>query len=326
MCLHLGYVRLLYSSSKKMLHFDMLCKNCSSKVFEHIYTIEGFDIEKCSTCNLVRTRQKPKEKYSEYHRDENEYTKDEVLFRNIFQKRFNIISNCFSPSASVKGRFRTKSGMTKHTTSKVVDSRSESGMTKKILDIGASTGTMLSIFKDAGWDVWGIEPSKTSVVIAKKRGIKMSHGFFENVKLPSNHFDVVIMNHTFEHVEDPLKVLTKIKRVLKKGGIVYLDVPNFGSWNATVMKEKWGYLMPTEHTFHYTPDTLKMLVAKSGFKVLWWGSWSGIFDVGRPVGKLWYELSHFRLSFIKDAVRIPLNIFSTLTKRGTSVAIIGQKM
>ena len=271
----------------------MKCRLCGSKKFKKLYVVEQFKIEKCTNCGLVRTNSLDTKQYDEYHRDEKEYTKDEALFRNIFLKRYqNII------------KYKDK---------------------ETILDIGASTGTMLSIFKDAGWDVWGVEPSETAVKVAKKRGIKMSQGFFENVKLPPNHFDVVLMNHTFEHVEDPLKVLKKIKRVLKKDGIVYIDVPNFDSWDAQVKGANWGYLMPSEHTFHYTSETLRKLMEKTGFEVVWWGSWSGIFDVGNPIKKLWYELSHFKLAFFKDLVRIPVNIFTTATKRGASLAMIGRK-
>ncbi len=269
------------------------CKCCGKETFECLYRNSDYSIEKCNECGLVRTNSLDTQQYVEYHRDAKEYTKDEELFRNIFLKRFQNIS-----------KYKKKG---------------------KVLDIGASTGTMLSIFQKAGWTVWGIEPSKKAVSVARKRNIKMTHGFFENVKLPVNHFDVVLMNHTFEHVEDPLMVLKKIKKVLKNDGIVYIDVPNFDSWDAKVKGSNWGYLMPSEHTFHYTHKTLRKLMEKAGFEVVWWGSWSGIFDVGDPLKKLWYEFSHFRLSFIKDVVRIPVNIFTTFTKRGASLAMIGRK-
>lgn len=273
----------------------MKCVLCGRNEFELLFTVRGFDIQKCNGCQLVKTLQKPTANYEEYHRDEAEYTKDEKLFENIFKKRFNTIS-----------RFKKTPG--------------------SILDIGSSTGTMLSIFKEHGWEVSGIEPSRGAAAIAQKRGIKTKVSTFEKAKLPTNHFDVVIMNHTFEHVNDPLFVLKKIRRILKKEGIVYIDVPNFGGLDAKIKREAWGYLMPEEHTFHYTPHTLSKIFAKANIDVMWIDTWSGIFDVANPLQKLWYQLTHLRLSFFKDIVKAPFNAFTTFTNMGTGVAIIGRKI
>lgn len=269
------------------------CTLCNSKKYKKLFVVNGKQIVECTKCGLVRTNSKKFASYEEYHRDEKEYSKEEELFRNIFQKRYNNIS-----------KFKNSPG--------------------KILDIGASTGTLLQIFKDKGWEVWGVEPSK-SAGVAKKRGIKILNQDFEASKLPKNYFDVVVMNHTFEHVMDPLKVLRKIKSVLTKGGLVYIDVPNFGGSDSKFKGEHWGYLMPEEHTYHFTKDTLSALFAKAGFEVLWIKTWSGIFDVGNPVKKLWYEGSRFRKSFIKDMVKIPFNIITTATNKGSSLAAVGKK-
>ena len=42
-----------------------------------------------------------------------------------------------------------------------------------------------------------------------------------------NHFDVVLCNHVLEHVQDDIKAMSEIKRVLKPGGWAILQVPFF---------------------------------------------------------------------------------------------------
>src|SRR3989344_2615507 len=119
--------------------------------------------------------------YTDYHRDK-DYQKFESQFRNIFQKRFNIIK-----------RF-VNSG--------------------RVLDIGASTGTMIDIFAEHDYETWGVEPSESAKVAAKK-GHNIVRCFFEKVDLPENFFDLVIMNHTLEHMDDPTLVLRKVKKILR---------------------------------------------------------------------------------------------------------------
>lgn len=44
----------------------------------------------------------------------------------------------------------------------------------------------------------------------------------ENLNFADNSFDIVIISNTLDHCENPPKVADEIKRVLKKGGLVFL--------------------------------------------------------------------------------------------------------
>ncbi len=46
-----------------------------------------------------------------------------------------------------------------------------------------------------------------------------------NIPYDNEYFDLVICNHVLEHVEDDLKGMSEIYRVLKKGGFAILQVP-----------------------------------------------------------------------------------------------------
>jgi SAM-dependent methyltransferase len=47
----------------------------------------------------------------------------------------------------------------------------------------------------------------------------------ENISFEDNYFDYIIAIHVLEHIEDDIKALNEIYRVLKLGGIAYLCVP-----------------------------------------------------------------------------------------------------
>jgi SAM-dependent methyltransferase len=47
------------------------------------------------------------------------------------------------------------------------------------------------------------------------------------IPFPENKFDVVLCNHVLEHVEDDIKAMREIQRVLKPGGYAIMQVPFF---------------------------------------------------------------------------------------------------
>jgi SAM-dependent methyltransferase len=47
------------------------------------------------------------------------------------------------------------------------------------------------------------------------------------IPFEENHFDVVLCNHVLEHVQDDIKAMSEIKRVLRPGGWAILQVPFF---------------------------------------------------------------------------------------------------
>lgn len=230
--------------------------------------------------------------YSEYHRDR-DYLENENLFKNIFRKRFVIIN-----------KFVNKKG--------------------KVLDIGSSIGIMLDIFKEDGWETWGVDPSESSIE-AKKRGHKIIRNYFEKTDLPENFFDLVILNHTLEHLENPLGILKKVYSILKKGGIVLVDVPNFGGLSSKILKSKWPFLVPNEHINQFTKESLARIMKEAGFKILHLESRSGLFEYANPLLELWQALITLKKRFFKDLIIFPYSLIATLLNKGDSMSVIGKK-
>lgn len=229
--------------------------------------------------------------YTKYHRDE-DYRKFEGQFRNIFQTRFNIAN-----------RF-VKSG--------------------RVLDIGASTGTMLDIFAENGWETWGVDPSGSSE-IASKKGHKIIRGYFEKVRISESFFDLVIMNHTLEHMEDPLIVVKRVNKILKKRGILLIDVPNLGGLGSKVLGKYWPYLLPEEHRHQFTKEILGKLLKEAGFKIIHTESRSGIFEYADPVLELWDSLVSLKKRFFFDLLTLPYALCATLLNMGDSMSFIARK-
>lgn len=230
--------------------------------------------------------------YLKYHRDKT-YEENESLFSNIFEKRYNISK-----------RFIETPG--------------------KILDIGTSTGVMLDIFKKHGWETWGVEPSESGR-IAKSKGHNIKRGFFEKVDLPNNYFDIIIMNHTLEHLDNPVGILRKMKTLLKDSGIVYIDVPNAGGIASRLMGKRWPYRLPFEHKQQFTRTSLSKVFNEAGFRVIYFESRSGIFEFANPVREIFESLVTLKKRFFTNLITFPYALAVTLLNSGDSMSMIGQK-
>lgn len=227
--------------------------------------------------------------YKNYHRD-SDYKKYEGMFRNIFMKRYKIIRPHF-----------------------VKASRG------KVLEIGCSNGTFLDIFRENGWETWGVEPSSNASA-AKDKGHHILKDSFENADLGKEKFDLIVMNHTLEHMDDPTAVLKKNYGILKTGGVMFVDAPNYGSLLAKIMGDKWPYLLPDEHKWQFTRESLVNVFKESGFKVLHWESRSGIFEYANPF------LEIRRKRFLLDLIAIPYSLIATLLNMGDSMSMVGRKL
>ncbi len=135
----------------------------------------------------------------------------------------------------------------------------------KLLEIGSGQGYILEIFEKNGFEVSGIEPSKTNVEIINKKlkKGKCKHGFLENEIDLETKFDIIIMSHVLEHMIDSRKALEKLRRVLSNHGHLFIEVPNCSS---NKYLEESIYTQP--HIHHFTKESIQKLVKSLDMKIV----------------------------------------------------------
>lgn len=99
---------------------------------------------------------------------------------------------------------------------------------KKVLDVGCGEGTLLELIRRKGNDVAGVDISHSGVDKTKAKGVICFLADISNERLPfyDDEFDMVTCLETVEHVENPLRCLQEIKRVLKADGTLIISIPN----------------------------------------------------------------------------------------------------
>lgn len=136
----------------------------------------------------------------------------------------------------------------------------------KLLEIGCGLGHFLNAAKKRGWETVGVELSEFAAKYASDTfGLRVYHGLFENFGFADNHFDVVALWATLEHLTDPVKKLFEICRVLKPGGMLMFSVPNHNFLMTHLYGMKKTDMQYCEHIYHFPFKTLKKILNRTGF-------------------------------------------------------------
>jgi 2-polyprenyl-3-methyl-5-hydroxy-6-metoxy-1,4-benzoquinol methylase len=137
-----------------------------------------------------------------------------------------------------------------------------------LLDIGCNIGLFLTVAREAGFSVVGVELNRACAEYARNTfKIEVFSDVVEKVGFPSNGFDVVTLFDVLEHVPDIETFLAEVRRILKPGGLLVVQSPNLHSLMASLTKGEWVWLSPPDHIYHFTPSSLSRLLESNGFAV-----------------------------------------------------------
>lgn len=136
-----------------------------------------------------------------------------------------------------------------------------------VLEIGCGSGDALGSFAALGWKTFGVEISEAAAELARRKGHTVWVGDVATLDLPEGFADAVYMSHVLEHTPSPRRTLTALRRLLRPGGVVIIEVPNFGALWSKVFRECNVALDLPRHFYHFTRETLVKLVSEAGFRV-----------------------------------------------------------
>lgn len=139
-----------------------------------------------------------------------------------------------------------------------------------VLEVGASDGYLLELFRDAGAQVIGFEPATNLCEIARTRGIELIPDLFrtETVHMiPPDRLpvDFCVLLHTFDHLHDPTIFLDTLSRVLDPvNGVLVLEVHDL----ADIIERCETSLFGHEHATYLHLGSIDRLLRRHGFRVV----------------------------------------------------------
>jgi len=166
----------------------------------------------------------------------------------------------------------------------------------RVLDIGSNRGDFVQWVAETKnvSEIIGIEPDETIIGEGNhKDSVNIIVGRFENISLRSDYFDFVYCCHTLEHADSAREMIRKIHRCLKKGGHLFLEVPNIYVITKLDLLEEFFI---DKHLFHFDPYVLKEFLDNEGFTEEMSSSGEDLYNISLILSKTSDAKGPFRLT------------------------------
>lgn len=227
----------------------MECRFCKKKLTERIFLKDNlygdkdkFEYFHCVSCGCFQSGDRkidpqktyPKNYYSVKQNNRIQENKDSIkvsLSKWLQYKRNSFYIGDFTIIGFILDQLKPNLGL--RSLKKVTTDTSSS-----ICDVGCGDGKLLNNLVSMGYKkLYGIDP----LIKSNEEIIEDSHLTFSSDELSEidQYFDVIMLNHCFEHIEDQHKMIDACFSKLKNSGSLILRVPLSNSFAQNRYKENW---------------------------------------------------------------------------------------
>lgn len=133
-----------------------------------------------------------------------------------------------------------------------------------LLDVGCGNGRYLRTMRSLGWQVEGVELNRQSAEFCRSTQLSVHNGDLASAQFPSASFDVITARHVIEHIPAPHQFMAELARLLKPGGCLVVETPNFGSLGWALFGTKWYATGIPYHLMLFSPGNLALLAGRHG--------------------------------------------------------------
>lgn len=246
------------------------CLICKSSLLDPLNPIEmmfgtriSYKYVYCRNCETVQ--------YCDFDKEsENDYPENYYSFRETNVSVWERVRSSLY-IISVKGVFNKLLFFNK-IAAQIFDEKSAYAVkgiiesSNSILDIGCGNGELIysfsKIFKNKKFV--GLDPfiAKSKVRSNNCKILK------EDVLDHGNCYDLILLNHSFEHMNNPYEICSKLTELLNPGGIICVRIPVCDSYFYKKYNINWVQLDAPRHKFIYSNKSFEILMRKSNLRVI----------------------------------------------------------
>lgn len=149
-------------------------------------------------------------------------------------------------------------------TPKDTKTKAESKKPYRVLDVGCGAGEHLCAMAANGIEsLTGIDPFIEND-IEYENGVKI---YKKSIHEMEGEFDIIMLNDSFEHMQDPHEVFDSLKRLLAPKGNVRMTLPVYPNFAFDAYRENWYQLDAPRHIILHSPKSLATLASKHGLRM-----------------------------------------------------------
>ena len=233
------------------------CPICGSRAYECLHSqrfilpeghplAHGYDVACCVRCGFVYADTSVGQSdydvyYSSLSRYQDSHTSTGSGVNPVDEKRLNDTANLLAKTVP--------------------------NQNTRILDVGCANGGLLKALKNLGYArIVGVDPSKWCVDATRRSvGCDAVVGSLSSIPADLGFFDMVVLSHVLEHVQDLAASMRAVRGLLiGPGGLVYVEVPDATRYAECLVAPFQDF--NTEHINHFSIHCLRLFCSLSGFK------------------------------------------------------------
>lgn len=219
-------------------------------------TREKFEYYQCLNCNALQIKSIPdniSKYYKNYYTNKKQYKIISPVKKFLWQIRryfalsgFYPIIRIISPNSILEWA-----------------SKAKININSKILDVGCGNGDVLFEFSKHGFkNLYGIDPF---LVENNLQGINFEKNDLIKYQ-PNLKFDLIMFNHSLEHISDHQSILKKSLKILEKDGTIMVRVPVINK-AFEIYKENWVQIDAPRHLIIHSIKSMTILCENNGAEI-----------------------------------------------------------